>query len=221
MNEPFELFLRARDGDEEALRIIVEGNLGLVRKIVGRYRPDDLPHHLEPDDLMQDGVEALLKAIAKWDPAKSKFSTYAYLWVSGTIYNRLLESGPVRIPRHLEQKRRHLYNGKEVELSGYEAKLLNRLPTRFISLSSLVGPDADETIEEVTGLEDAKYSQIEYKLDLTQAIQTLPESLQFIATSFRHGLLTAQIAEKMGVTVSYVSILRRQVESRLRGMYAS
>jgi RNA polymerase primary sigma factor len=67
-----------RDGDEEAGKKLVEGNLRLVVNVARKFQGRGLPMA----DLIQAGNEGLLRAVRKFDPDRGyKFSTYAMWWV--------------------------------------------------------------------------------------------------------------------------------------------
>lgn len=97
-DEERELALRWRNTRDEAARDrILNAHLDLVRGVLGRLRGKDLPR----EDLFQDGVIGLIKAIDRFDPDEGvRFSTYASYWVRAEIQTSMgLDAGPVRIPR--------------------------------------------------------------------------------------------------------------------------
>lgn len=99
--EEADLALRWRDQRDEAARDrIVNAHLDLVRGVLGRLKGTDLSR----EDLFQDGVIGLIKAVDRFDPDEGvRFSTYASYWVRAEIQNAMgLDAGPVRIPRSHE-----------------------------------------------------------------------------------------------------------------------
>ena len=80
---------------------LVEGNLRLVASVVGRYRHvwRDNPGHWQ--DLFQDGVVGLGRAIEKFEPTKGyAFSTYAFWWISQSIGKTCDNlTSPIRVPQ--------------------------------------------------------------------------------------------------------------------------
>lgn len=102
--EERELALRWREGGDEAARDrIVSAHLDLVRGVIGRLKGADVSR----EDLFQDGVIGLMKAVDRYDPDEgTRFSTYAAYWVRAEIQSALGENGgPVRIPRSHEANR--------------------------------------------------------------------------------------------------------------------
>ena len=69
-----ELFIKIKDGDEEARQIFINGNLRLVLSVIQRFRG----RGESADDLFQVGCVGLIKAIDNFDLAQGvQFSTYA------------------------------------------------------------------------------------------------------------------------------------------------
>lgn len=81
-----ELCQRCRGGDREAADILTRRHRPAVCKIVANARP---PASLR-DDLIQEGMLALLRASRGWNPdAGAKFITYAWWAVSNTVVRAL------------------------------------------------------------------------------------------------------------------------------------
>lgn len=59
--------------------------------------------HLSHQDLIQEGNIGLLKAIRKFDPARSvKFITYAHYWIKASITRAIREQATtIRVPNHM------------------------------------------------------------------------------------------------------------------------
>jgi hypothetical protein len=82
---------------------MVTGNLGLVRIVCSRIKKANT------EDLFQEGVLALLKAIDHYEPQRGSFATYASPWIRGAVldaaYDQVLL---IREPRY----RRSLGRGR-------------------------------------------------------------------------------------------------------------
>jgi RNA polymerase sigma factor (sigma-70 family) len=72
-----ELVRRAQLGNEDAKKKVIEHNMLLIAKWARKYS-----HMASFDDLVQEGVLGLVRAIEKFDPDKgTRFSTYASWWI--------------------------------------------------------------------------------------------------------------------------------------------
>lgn len=99
--EEYSLASRARKGDEQARRALIEHQLGLVVVIARPYRNRGLPLL----DLIEEGNIGLLRAIEKFDPERGcRFSTYAKWWIRQSIELALMtQTGTVRVPVHVRR----------------------------------------------------------------------------------------------------------------------
>jgi len=84
---------------EEAHQTIIRANLRLVVSVAKRF----LGRGISFLDLIQEGNLGLLRAVAKFDPARGfKFSTYATWWIRQSISRHIAEQArTIRIPVHL------------------------------------------------------------------------------------------------------------------------
>ncbi|AQS60026.1 RNA polymerase sporulation sigma factor SigK [Desulforamulus ferrireducens] len=80
--EEKELLLRLSKGDQLAKTILIERNLRLVAKIANKLQDP----RVDKQDLFQNGVVGLIKAVDTFDAQKcSKFSTYAGVCIQNEI----------------------------------------------------------------------------------------------------------------------------------------
>lgn len=99
-----ELARRCAQGDEEAVRAMVTGNLRLVVSIAREYVGRGVPLL----DLIQEGSIGLLTAARKFDYTLDyRFSTYATKWIRQGVTRCLLNhGGMIRIPLHTAERMR-------------------------------------------------------------------------------------------------------------------
>lgn len=90
VDEERTLAARYRDqGDREAARKLVTGNLRLVVKISLEY----YRNWMDLLDLIQEGNVGLLQAVKKFDPYRgTRFSTYASFWIRAYILKFLMDN---------------------------------------------------------------------------------------------------------------------------------
>ncbi len=112
--EERDLARRCADGDEEAIRLLVNSNLRLVVSVARKYAGRGVPLL----DLIQEGSIGLLAAARKFDYTQDvRFSTYATKGIHSGIVQCLIDHGqPIRVPGHTaEQIRRVEQARKELE----------------------------------------------------------------------------------------------------------
>lgn len=143
------LFARIKEGDQEARKIYIEGNLRLVLSVIKRFSN----HNENLDDLFQIGCIGLMKAIDNFDCSIGvKFSTYAVPMIIGEVRRYLRDNSSYRIPRSLRDTAYKAIHTREI---------LSRTATH------------EPTLEEISKACDIPVEDIVYALD---AIQT-PMSL--------------------------------------------
>jgi RNA polymerase primary sigma factor len=88
-----------RDGDEEALRRLVEGNLRFVVSYAKRYRGLGVPFL----DLIHEGNLGVIEAARRFDPDRNvKFITYAVWWIRQAITHALsMQTRAFSLPQKL------------------------------------------------------------------------------------------------------------------------
>ena len=92
------LLLQAKNGDDDARQLLIEGNLRLVLSVIQRFEK----RGESPDDLFQVGCIGLMKAIANFDPTKGlRFSTYGVPMIAGEVRRYLRDNSAIRVSRSL------------------------------------------------------------------------------------------------------------------------
>jgi RNA polymerase primary sigma factor len=137
--EEVELAKRIERGDLAAKERMINANLRLVVSQARRYQGHGLPM----EDLVQEGMLGLIRAVEKFDWRKGfKFSTYGTLWIRQAIQRGLQNHGrTIRIPVHVAQR--------EVKVRKIEGELkakLSRDPTDE-ELAEAAKLSLDEVVE--------------------------------------------------------------------------
>lgn len=93
---------RCAEGDEEAVRTMVNSNLRLVVSVAKNYTGRGVPLM----DLIQEGSIGLLAAARKFDYTLDyRFSTYATKWIRQGISRFILNhAGPIRVPAYTAER---------------------------------------------------------------------------------------------------------------------
>lgn len=90
---------RVEAGDRTAREELVDANVRLVASVARRYQGRGLPL----EDLMQEGLIGLLRAVDKYNYRRGyRFSTYATHWIRQAISRALANQGrSIRLPAHV------------------------------------------------------------------------------------------------------------------------
>lgn len=222
-----EIIKKAQDGDEKALSLIVETNLGLVKSISARFKD----RGVEMEDIIQIGTIGMIKAIRNFDFSfGTKFSTYAVPLIMGEIKKYLRDDGLIKVSRETkrravlllkEKERITLETGTEptirviadaVGITPEEAAEALEATSETISLSDTVG---DTPVENFVG-EDNTPEIIE-RLALRQAVDSLDENeREIIYYRYYKGYSQSKTALIFGVTQVKISRTEKKIIEKLK-----
>ena len=153
---------RCAQGDEEAIRQMVNSNLRLVVSVAREYAGRGVPLL----DLIQEGSIGLIVAAKKFDyTMEYRFSTYATKWIRQRITRYLTDHGGlIRVPAHTAERMRKVTaaknaliqeNGEEptedevaarTGLPREKVSQLMKLAPQTCSLDAPVGEEGDTTV---------------------------------------------------------------------------
>lgn len=135
-----QLAKRCNEGDEEAIRLLVQANLRLVVSVAREYGG----RGVSVLDLIQEGCIGLLAAAKKYDYTRDcRFATYATLWIRQAI------------TRYLENQ------GSIIRVPAYTGEMLRRINAAQLALRQTM--DTEPTIEQIgafCGLEPEKVQKL-------------------------------------------------------------
>lgn len=179
-------------GSEEAKQLLIERNLRLVVFIARRFENTGV--NLE--DLISIGTIGLIKAVGTYRRDRNiKLATYASRCIENEILMHIRKIAPLKAEISLDEPINMDYDGNE------------------LMLSDILGTEEDMILRP---LEDAVDLSI-----LRQAVRQLPPREREIIT-MRFGLagvkeLTQkEVAQKMGISQSYISRLEKRIMGKLR-----
>lgn len=179
-------------GDEDAKRLLIEHNLRLVVFIARRFENTGV--NLE--DLISIGTIGLIKAISTYRRDKNiKLATYASRCIENEILMHIRKISNQKTEVSLDEPINMDYDGNE------------------LLLSDILGTDEDMILRP---MED----DVDLRL-LRQAVKELPDrEREIVVMRFglngRQELTQKEVAEKLGISQSYISRLEKRIMLRLR-----
>lgn len=190
--EEGELIARLGQGDPEARARLIEHNLRLVVYIARRFENTGI----NIEDLISIGTIGLIKAVGTYQPAKKiKLATYASRCIENEILMHLRKTAGQKSEVPFDEPLSTDWNGNE------------------LLLSDVLGTDSDLVVRPME--EDAD------RQVLAQALATLNDREREIIT-LRFGLggrrehTQKEVADRMGISQSYISRLEKRIIGRLK-----
>lgn len=242
-----ELARRCAQGDEAAIRQMVNANLRLVVSVAREYAGRGVALL----DLIQEGSIGLIAAARKFDYTMDvRFSTYATKWIRQGVTRCLMNhAGVIRVPLHTLERMRKVESARTAlrQQSGEEPSVgeisaqtdipedkileLQRLNPQVCSLDILTGDDQEDTLGSL--LEDMQAVQPQEELvrrELEQIMNTLLGALnerqqQILRMHFGmtdgtcHSL--EEIGNLLGISKERARQIERQAMEKLQKLGAS
>jgi RNA polymerase primary sigma factor len=172
--EEIELAKRIERGDLEAKERMINANLRLVVSQARRYQGHGLPM----EDLVQEGMLGLIRAVEKFDWRRGfKFSTYGTLWIRQAIQRGLQNHGrTIRVPVHVSQR--------QVKVRKIEADLSTKL-------------GREPTDEEIAAVSEIPLEEIAELRELSRAMTSLDQPVSEDGETALGDLLASDRPEPM------------------------
>lgn len=178
--------------DESAAQILVERNLRLVVYIAKRF--ENTGTGIE--DLVSIGTIGLIKAINTFNPDKNiKLATYASRCIENEILMYIRKFSGTRAEISIDEPLNTDWDGNE------------------LLLSDILGSEEDSVVDEIEAMEERER--------IRRAVADLdPREKEII--ELRYGmagqkeLTQKEVADKLGISQSYISRLEKKIISRLR-----
>ncbi|HIE50444.1 MAG TPA: SigB/SigF/SigG family RNA polymerase sigma factor [Armatimonadetes bacterium] len=222
---------------EELRTRLIEMHLSLVQSIARRFANRGEPL----EDLVQQGIVALINAVDRYDPNKgTKFSTYAMPTILGEIKRYFRDKGwAMKVPRRLQEL--NLAANRAIETL---SQRLDRSPT-YEEIAREIGASVEDTIaalemgqayelislegdlhpeEEGTrttldgvGTVDQGLENFDQRAMLEAAIASLePREQLIIRYRYFEDLSQTEVAARLGISQMHVSRLQRRALRKLR-----
>ena len=228
------LLLQAKNGDEQARQMLIEGNLRLVLSVIQRFEK----RSESPDDLFQVGCIGLIKAIANFDPTKNvRFSTYGVPMIAGEVRRYLRDNSAIRVSRSIRDVAYKILQCKEAMLLklGREPTLEEiarelELPVEEVSQAmdavcapiSLYDPvysDGGDPLTVMDQVKDNRNTEGNWmeRICLRNAYRALgSREKQILSLRFYDGKTQMEVANTLGISQAQVSRLEKGAISAMR-----
>ena len=235
--EKEELFIKIKNGDNEAREKFIQGNLRLVLSVIQRFygRGESV------DDLFQVGCVGLIKAIDNFDITLNvQFSTYAVPMIIGEIRRYLRDNNPIRVSRSIRdlaykalQAKEKLAKQNQKEPTVEEIAKELGIPKEeiVVSLDAIQDPvslqepvynDGAESIYVMDQVKDIKNTDELWaeNITITEAMKKLNDREKIIVNKrFFDGRTQMEVAEEIGISQAQVSRLEKSAIERIKKMY--
>lgn len=228
------LLERVREGDLRAEEILIEENLGLVRRIARRF----LDRGTEYEDLVQIGSIGMLKAIRSFSLERgTAFSTYAVPLIVGEIRRHLRDSGPIKVSRIYKRQGMALMHEKNRIMQGEgreagiaelaercgvsveEAAVSLDAISPIVSMSDFVYGEDTVTVEHTLSDEESEQEseRICDRVAIAQSINRMPPLWrQIVVLRYYQNKTQQQVAEMLSLTQVKVSREEKKILAFLR-----
>ena len=247
MEEERELARRCAEGDENAIRHMVNSNLRLVVSVAREYAGRGVALL----DLIQEGSIGLLVAARKFDYTLDfRFSTYATKWIRQGVTRCLLNhGGMIRVPLHTAEKMRKVESVRnalrqELEEEPTAAQIAQRcgmaeskvkelmlLTPEVCSLDVPTGEGEEgslrvlvEDVQAPQPYEELVRRELEHTMEVLLAALN-PRQRQILRLHFGmedgHCYSLEEIGKEMGISKERARQIERQAMEKLQKMGAS
>ena len=228
------LLKKANEGDAEARRQLIEGNLRLVLSVIQRFEK----RGESPDDLFQVGCIGLMKAIANFDPEKQvRFSTYGVPMIAGEVRRYLRDNSAIRVSRSIRDVAYRVLQckeamalrlgrepsleeiAKELQLPPEEVNQAMDAVCAPVSLHDPVYADGSDPLTVMDQVRDHKNTEAAWMehIALRDAFRALGErEKKILSLRFYDGRTQMEVAQSLGISQAQVSRLEKGAISAMR-----
>ena len=235
--EKDELFVKIKNGDEDARKIFINGNLRLVLSVIQRF----LGRKESADDLFQVGCVGLIKAIDNFDLTQGvQFSTYAVPMIIGEVRRYLRDNNSIRVSRSIrdlaykviQYKDKYVKEkGKEPTISQIAKELEITEEDIAFSLDAIQDPislqepiynDGTDNIYVMDQVRDLKNTDEYWTENMTimQAMEKLNnKEKEIIVRRFFDGRTQMEVADEIGISQAQVSRVEKSAINHIRRLY--
>ena len=232
--ETMALLRRSKQGDQDARRQLIEGNLRLVLSVIQRF----MGRGENVDDLFQVGCIGLIKAIDNFDITQPvRFSTYGVPMIVGEIRRYLRDNSAIRVSRSMRdtayrvlQAREKLMAETQREPTVEQIAQILGIPREEVvfAMDAIVDPvslyepiydsggDAICVMDQVSDRRNTDEKWIEH-IALKEALDRLDDREQrILALRFCEGKTQMEVSAEVGISQAQVSRLEKNAIHAMR-----
>ena len=235
--EKEELFIKIKEGDNEARNKFINGNLRLVLSVIQRF----YGRGETADDLFQVGCVGLIKAIDNFDLSQNvQFSTYAVPMIIGEVKRYLRDNNSIRVSRSVRdlaykviqfKERFNKENGRDPKIEEIAKELEVTKEDISFSLDAIQDPvslqepvynDGSENIYIMDQVKDSKNTDELWaeKMTIKGALEKLNDKEKMIVTKrFFDGRTQMEVADEIGISQAQVSRLEKSAIQHIKKWY--
>ncbi len=235
--EKDELFIKIKQGDEEARTEFIKGNLRLVLSVIQRF----YGRGESADDLFQIGCVGLIKSIDNFDLSQGvQFSTYAVPMIIGEVRRYLRDNNSIRVSRSVRDlayktiQFKDKFNkekgreptieeiSKELEVGREEIAASLDAIQDPVSLQEPIYNDGNESIFVMDQVKDIKNNDENWAemMTINEALKKLSnKEKNIIMRRYFDGKTQMEIAEEIGISQAQVSRLEKNALEQMKRYY--
>lgn len=204
---------------------LIMANMALIKKISSKF------YNYDREDLIQVGIIGLLNAYKHFkDNGNTKFSTYAYPYIFGEMYNLVNSSRSLKVSKDLlkiykmvektrytlAQKLGYIPSNEEVAL--FLEEDVSKVNEAINSAEALIRLDDEASelnLHEV--IADTSVNNTDLKIDLDSSFKVLDsEEQEIIKARYYEDLTQSEVAKKLNMTQVMVSRYEKKSLEKMR-----
>ena len=229
-----QLLRQAHEGDMNARRELIQGNLRLVLSVIQRFhnRGESM------DDLFQVGCIGLMKGLDNFDLGMNvRLSTYCVPMIIGEIRRYLRDNNSIRVSRSMRDTAYRALKARDALSAGMGrdpsiAQIAQAMDTPEeevvlaleaiqdpVSLFDPVYQNGGDTIYVMDQVQDKRVSEDDWVRDLSisQALDRLqPRDRKIIRQRYFQGRTQMEVADEIGISQAQVSRLEKAALQAMR-----
>ena len=235
--EKDELFIKIKQGDEDARTEFIRGNLRLVLSVIQRF----YGRGENADDLFQIGCIGLIKSIDNFDLEQGvQFSTYAVPMIIGEIRRYLRDNNSIRVSRSVRdlayktiqfKEKFNKEKGREPSIEEIAKELGVEKEEIAESLDAIQDPvslqepiynDGAESIYIMDQVKDTKNNDENWAetMTISDALKRLNDKEKnIILRRYFDGRTQMEVADEIGISQAQVSRLEKDALDNIKRYY--